>query len=261
MRTLFLVFIILLLPATTISSQMVASVVTLNEYPPFCYTTKSNMTIHGEIIPPGEDSSILKGSSWDVVRESLHASGVIIYLTVVPWQRAVHYVNTGQADILFPAGFNAGRAERFSYSAAPVNAAEYAFYVKEGTPVQWEGFRTLKGMHVGVLNEFTYGDEWDKLDKSDYCIHEVPTIESGLQMLEAGRLDAFACYRENCDCVIQKLKLQKEFRVLPTFGSNPEFMIGLKTNPNVASILRAYDMGKQVIRKTGELDKIKNHCQ
>ncbi|MBF0201506.1 MAG: hypothetical protein HQK66_09380, partial [Desulfamplus sp.] len=71
------------------SSEKFVRVATLDEYPPYCFPRETKKGFQ-ETVPPGEDSVNLQGYSWDILRESFHAMGYTIHLSVYPWKRAVY---------------------------------------------------------------------------------------------------------------------------------------------------------------------------
>ena len=96
-RCLILICVILLAASPSrAATEKTVKLATLTDFIPFCFRKENAAAVHGEIIPPGSDSVQLQGYAWDVVRESFHAMGYGIRLEVVPWERVIHYLNTGR---------------------------------------------------------------------------------------------------------------------------------------------------------------------
>lgn len=132
------------------NERKTVSVLTLEDYPPYCLLT-SDVKIR-LALPPGKDTSNFIGFSWDVLRECYHLMGYTIILTVSPWARSMHYVETGFGDILFPTGNNAERLKIFHYSEEPINQANFVVYVRQDNPIVWDGLKSFLMMSSGFCN-------------------------------------------------------------------------------------------------------------
>lgn len=62
-----------------------------------------------------EQNGEVVGLAADLVREGLKRMGHEANILIVPWKRALHMVRYGQADALFPAGYNEDRAQWYHY--------------------------------------------------------------------------------------------------------------------------------------------------
>lgn len=253
-RYLHVITIVLFLCVNLFGNEKIVRVVTLKDYSPFCMIDK-NFKKRRQIIPVGKDAIGFKGYSWDILRESFQASGYTIDLLIVPWARAMKIVKASKADILFPAGINSKRKKIFYYSKHPVDRANFVVYVRKGSKIKWKGLDSLKGLKIGVVRGFNYGDEWTKI--KGIKKYSVNTILQGFKMLAARRLDGFLGYEYNGDYVLIQNHMKNEFKKLPSFGYTSEYLVALKTNPNAKKFLNAYDNGFELLQKSGELKKIK----
>jgi len=246
-----------LLCATTFSSgaDKVVSVATLEDYAPFCFTDDNVKNGINDIFPPGTDTKKFKGYSWDVLRESFHAMGYSIILSVTPWSRAMEYVKVGQADVLFPAGKSVDRQKVFYYSRESLNSATYVVYVRTDSPVKWKGLESLKGLTIGEKRRFSHGDKWKATSYIDK--HPINTILQGFRMLDLKRFDGFVGYQFNWDYALKQVGWDSKFRKLPSFDSSDEYLIALKSNPLALQILKDYDLGKKRLIETGKFSAIR----
>ncbi len=80
--------------------EKIIKVATFKDYAPFCMTGGEYDV--NQNIPVGENAIGFKGHSWDILHESLHEMGYTIHLSIMPWVRALKYVKSDRANILFP---------------------------------------------------------------------------------------------------------------------------------------------------------------
>ncbi len=251
------IIVLALLFASSIiySSEKVVSVATLEDYAPFGFVVGNGKV---EVtLPPGNNLVRYRGYSWDVLRESFHAMGYTIKLSVSPWARAMHNVKTGRADILFPTGKNKERLKIFDYSHEFVNEANFLIYVRAENPIKWTGLESLRGLVIGVKRGFNYGDRWTSVDY--VTKYDVGTILQGFNMLEKGRIDGFLGYEFNWDYILKQQGWMKKYRKTPSFGSSREYLVALKTNPLSFIILKDFDTGKQKLIQSGRLEEIEKN--
>lgn len=206
------------------------------------------------LFPPGSDSKGLEGYSWDVLRESFHALGFSIKLSVAPWARALKSLQTGSVDILFPTGKNSERQKIFHYSEQPVNSSFFLIYVRKDYPLTWNGLESLKGLTIGVKRGFNYGDKWRAT--TNITKVNVNTISQGFRMLDYYRMDGLVGYEITWDHVLEKNGWEEKYRKWPVFDSTNEYLVALKTNPRAIEILKVFDSGKQILLQNDTMQKI-----
>lgn len=250
------VVLLLMLAASSAvrAGQKVVTLATLDGYPPFCFDKPGQVLQNNQMIAPGQDAKGFQGYSWDVVRASFQAMGYSIRLQVTPWVRAMHSLKGGEVELLFPAGKNAQREKVFAYSKQSVDDVRFRIYVKSDSRLQWHGLGSLKGMTVGLVRGYNFGDAWD----SDHSFHKytLNSISAGFKMLDAGHLDAFAGYDVTWDYALSKMPNKADFKKLPPFGGSREYVVGMKRNPRVAGLLKVFDAGKRKIIADGTFAKI-----
>jgi polar amino acid transport system substrate-binding protein len=236
-------------------NSKVATVATLSDYSPYCFLKDKLSEGSDEHITPGKDSKKLQGYSWDILRESLHASGYAIDLKIYPWVRAIDETKRGNVDVIFPAGLTKERQTFFHFSKTPVNQANFLVYVQKDSNIRWDGLTSLAGLNIGAMRGWNYGQKFEEKKLKPKMISK---IIKGFQMLEAGRIDGFVGYEVNFDYALKQSKLQPgNYKKLPAFDFSKEFLAGSKDNPKVQQILADYDKGKDIIDNNGVMDKIK----
>ena len=254
-RQIFFIAFFLLIPffqAMSFGGEKTVTVATLEDYAPFCFKTGDSVKVR---IRPGEDTDNFEGYSWDILRESFHAAGYTVKISVTPWARAMAYLKMGECDILFPTGKNKERETIFDYSKEPVNQARFLVYVRAESPMEWQSLETLSGLTIGVKRGFNYGDTWK--NAGFICKYSVDTIRQGFRMLSQGRIDGFAGYEFNWDYVLRQEGWRDRYVKMPSFGSSAEYLVTLKSNPKGIKYLKAFDEGKRQLIRNGRYERIR----
>tara|TARA_Y100000588_G_scaffold241080_1_gene254933 strand:+ start:1659 stop:2417 length:759 start_codon:yes stop_codon:yes gene_type:complete len=235
------------------AEERVVRVARLQDYAPFCGASEN--IERDQNIPSGDDAVGFGGNCWDVLRESYHQEGFTIQLFVVPWARAMSYLNQGKADILFPEGKNQEREWAFDYPEEPTNQANFVVYVRADNSVEWDGLAPVARYRIGVKRGFNCGDQWKAAESIRK--HEVGSIVDAFVMLSQKRLDGVVGYEGPWDYVLGQEGWQERYRKLPAFDASLEYPVALKSNGRGRMLLDAFDRGKRHLVKTGVVDSLK----
>ncbi|MBQ4880508.1 amino acid ABC transporter substrate-binding protein [Pseudoalteromonas luteoviolacea] len=230
------------------------SVITLPDYAPFGFL--DNGDTHVVRVAPGEDSPVFKGFAWDVVRESFHEMGYTVELWVVPWARALTYLDNGRVDLIFPVSISEERLKIYRYSKEYVNTVYYRIYVLKEQPIEWDSLATFDGKTIAQMRGFNYGAKWAQA--TDIKKYDVGEIFQGFEMLKSKRVHGFAGYEGVWDIVLQQHNLENEIVKLPMFDSNKEFIAASYGNPMAKKLLKQFDLGRQRITENGTMTRIKH---
>lgn len=276
------------------AENRVVSLATLSDYAPFCFLKSEQKTVEGELILPGDDSDILQGFAWDVIRESFQANGYTILLTVLPWNRAESAVQLGNAinkipqkangpdsyydlgldlggvdiysskknakrkrtsaELLFPVVKTSGREGIFSFSKSPVSGSEFCVYVRNDKKGKITSIDALANKKIGVLRSWSYGDEFDEI--KDIKRVDFTDIETGFRALKSKRITALVGYSSAFDYILEKINWQANFRKLLIFGVQSEFVAGGKDSANAKKLLTKFDEGFAIIKANGKYDSL-----
>ncbi|TQF70225.1 substrate-binding periplasmic protein [Pseudoalteromonas luteoviolacea] len=228
------------------------SVITLPDYEPFGYLAQGDT--HVVKVPPGEDSELFEGFAWDVVRESFHSMGYTVELWVVPWARALTYLDSGRVDLIFPVSISAERLKIYRYSKEHVNSVFYRLYVLKSQSLEWQSLEALHDMTIAQMRGFNYGERWALLKSVDK--YDVGEIIQGFEMLMSKRVEGFVGYEGVWDIVLHQHKLENDIIKLPMFDSNKEYLAASLDNPMGRKLLRQFDIGKRRITESGKLKEI-----
>ena len=241
----------LLTPSVATAAEKIVALATLTDFVPFCFKKENAVEIAGEMIPPGSDSQQLQGYSWDVVRESFHVMGYTVKLYVVPWERAVHYLNTGKVDAIFPANRTTEREKEILFSQGIVDEMRMVVYVPVDSPVNWGGLESLNGLRVAAVRGWAYGEAWAG---NQYIIKEkTDTILQSFEVLDKNRLTGVVGYEAAYDYVLKQQKIMQKYRKVGPFETIREYLMIRKVVTAGDSVIDIFDQGRERIAKNGTL--------
>lgn len=240
-------------------AERVVSLATLTDFAPFCFPREGSTPIESETLPPGQDSTQLQGYSWDVIRESFHAMDYTIRLYVVPWERAMHYLNTARADGIFPANFTEERTKKYAFSKDYVHQVQMVIYLRRDAELSWQGLESLAGRAVGYVRGWSYGRKWEEAE--NLVKEPTDTIAQGFELVERGRLFALAGYRQPYDLELQRSGRSVGFKLAGTFDALDEYLMGRKEDRTSLLMLDIFDAGREKISENGTLQAIDNKWQ
>lgn len=215
--------------------------------------------MHEEVILPGQDSSQLQGYSWDVVRQSFQEVGYTIKLFVVPWERAMHYLNNGKVDAIFPANKTDKREALFTFSKEYVDRTRLVVYVPVKSNIEWQGLESLNGLNVGAVRGWAYGKKWE--DNTLIIKESMDSILQSFLVMDKNRLAAVLGYENAYDYVLMKAGIADKYKKLGHFSTIDEFLIGKLNNPEAIQKINDFDRGHALVGQRGGLDQISKRWQ
>ena len=233
---------------------------TIYNYPPYCYLKENAISsLKNEIVNNGEDSKILTGLSWEIVREAYHATGYSIELYVTPWSRALSYVDKQRVDVIFPTTINLKRQKKYYFSKELSNPkSKILIYVRNDSDIKWHGLSSLKGQIIATVGGWSYGIKWDEYEKNDSGVKiiRVNNIDVAFKNLITGRINGLVGYDIVFDYQAKKLGIFNKVRKLSHFDIASENVMGLQSN-STQKFLDDYDKGYQIIKANGLLEQIR----
>lgn len=115
-------------------------------------------------------------------------------------------VERGRADILIGPYKNAEREARFAFSAHPFYRDRIVFLHLLTRTVRWNGdYQQLLGRRTGVVRAWAYGIYFDNQRE----LVTMESVENGLRVLRAGRLELLASNQRNTLPLLAKLGLSQ----------------------------------------------------
>ncbi len=153
------------------------------EYPPYLWHSDKSVYLHGAI------AMLLKELSQEINTEiELVYSG--------PWGRVQEDVAAGRIDMIAGAFFTLPRTHYMDYIYPDMMLTKTAVWMNTKNPFPYTQWKDLKSYHgVTVINN-SFGQEFDEYAKQQLNIEEVASLDQGLRMLSANRVD-YLIYEEN----------------------------------------------------------------
>ena len=146
-----------------------------------------SLKIAGSVWPPYiVDKGAEKGAATALVTEILKRAGYKTETTIETWPRTLEGTSAGIYDVIISAWKTKEREAHFQYTD-PYFVNTIQFVKRKDAPIKFRGYPDLKGLVIGVVNGYAYGDEFDKAQG----IIKVPAnhLIQNLLMLQRGRID------------------------------------------------------------------------
>jgi polar amino acid transport system substrate-binding protein len=194
----------------------------------------------------------------EMAKEVFKKYGHTIDYNVMNWARAVSQVKEGKFNALI--GCNRADVEGFEIPTIPTGHTTSYYYTLKDDPWMYVNEASLQSRKIGVINDYTYGDEIDKLIRKKKKSFLKVTGENPLlrliQMTEAKRINGFV---ENPLVLAYNLREIKKdasiFKVASTnVAQDPELFIAFSPASSKSRIYaKNLDEGMIELRKSGRL--------
>lgn len=239
-----LVFFGCLLLWTTLGYSRTLQLVTL-QYPPYEY----------------KEGLQVKGIAVDIIREAFRRLSQPIEITLLPWPRAISYIENGKADAIFTA-FKKPHRETFAdYSKEVLFPQTISLFVRADSNIVYDGHITsLKPYSVSVINKVSYGQFFDTALKQGE-LTKIKVSNSGKQsakMLLAQRVDIWISNKYGAFHIANQLNELEGIRALePHIQSVPSY-IAFSKKRNLTHIRDQLDVVLKAMKEDGSYDQIIN---
>ncbi|WP_404364223.1 substrate-binding periplasmic protein [Marinobacter sp.] len=134
------------------------------------------------IYPEGDGQGLVTGT----VQEAFNHVGISTTVTVMPWNRVRHLVNT-EGAISYGWSWSPELSTPWYYSEELVRTLDL-FAERRSDPVEWSSIDDLRSRRIGVVNGYNLPVEIEQM-KDQLTTITAPNDESNLRMLLAGRTD------------------------------------------------------------------------
>ena len=185
------------------------------------------------------------GLCWELLRKVYDPVGIQVEFEIMPYLRAVKIVQAKEADAAVGAYLNEYEGVLFSkwHFAFDVVAAIF----KKGKVAAWEGEKSLSG-NIGWMRGYAF-DQYLQITPKFF---EVDRRESGLKMLEAGRLDFFIDDEEELvELLNQGIIRKDDYQLGKILTLN--LYLTYADNDRGRELRRIFDERMSVLVKSGEL--------
>lgn len=133
----------------------------------------------GEDLPGG-------GISLDVISTVLSRAGYTVDTHIVPWERALDGVRTGDYDVIGSLFYLPELEDDLTYSE-PFYESEVRFLQRRGAGLSFSDLDSLRPYSIAVGAGYLYEEAFDRADYLRKT--EVTTVVQGVQMVASGRVD------------------------------------------------------------------------
>jgi len=208
--------------------------------PPFMYATVDNKA--AGVYPA-------------LVAEAFSRMDQPLELEVLPWKRALHFLDTGRGGV---AGIymNAERLERYDFSD-PLHEETLLLVQRASDPFRHTGVDSLRGRTVGVLRGWSYGDAFDKARSEGlFAVEEVDGDAQNFEKLLARRIDTMLVVKESAEAAMASSNSRDKFLVQPQPFARTSAYLAFAKHANMRPFLDAFNKTMADMRRDGVRDKI-----
>ncbi|BES72369.1 transporter substrate-binding domain-containing protein [Marinobacter nanhaiticus D15-8W] len=126
-----------------------------------------------------------------IVEAAFAESDLSVLWGFFPWSRSYVLARDGQWDGSAAWSCSRERFREFYFSDALL-PFDYVFFYRQGRAFNWQTANDLKGLRIGLTQNYVYGDVIQKVKESGLAKLEVATSdEINFRKLLAGRIDLF----------------------------------------------------------------------
>lgn len=200
------------------------------------------------------------GLSSHIVTEAFAKVGIEVRYDFLPWARAMKEAKVGNSHGTHSLFYSDERAEHFLYSD-PILTSEYVFFYLKVRPFDWEKFEDLKGMTVGAIYGYFYGDEFKQSQQQGiFQTSMVSDDKQNLKKLIRKRIDLVPLDPLVGYHLIHQI-FMPEHRHLFTnhpraFNSQPTYLLLSKQYPKSAELIKRFNQGMKQLKESGRLDEL-----
>lgn len=150
-----------------------------------------------------------QGAMVSAIREGLKTKGIELEVKFFPYIRAQKEAASGKFVGYFPEWPSDLPKEGFSASQT-IYESPVVFVVPKNKPLTWKVIDDLKGKTIGVVNGYSYGDDFTKAQTGGVIKVDAANDEAtNLRKVVGGRLDAAVMDANNARAIIVTDKLDK----------------------------------------------------
>lgn len=189
------------------------------------------------------------GLYWDIIKEVFQSEGVEVVFQIYPYERAVHMVETGEAD-----AWCGSYADEEEFAIYPKYHFDYdlvtALFLKK-YEADWKGEESLKGKNVGWIRGYDY-DQYLKVEMKS---RELSNRSSALKLIAKERMDYFLDAQVEIESALAKNLIDKSLITTKELLKLKLFLAFIKS-PKGKELIKIWDRKIEEMIKSGRLKKI-----
>ena len=205
----------------------------------------------------GDPQAVKPGFGVEALRTVWHEAGHQLDYRLMSWGRSLEAVRDGSADCVI--GAYKADAPDLRFPDQALGRDSVGVYVRATDDWQYNGIESLSRRTVGVISEYSYGEELDAwlADSANatriQMAYGVDALEGNIRKLLAGRVDVLLESPLIMNTALLKLDLARFVRLSAEGKPPTPFYIACSpTNPKVPEWLRQFDEGMIRLRQSGQ---------
>lgn len=210
-------------------------------------------------IQSGNETVFSSGFTVEIAKEIFSKMGYEAVFNVVPFERGIEMMKNGDMDGMMTVYKNTERESFLDYPKESIAPDSQSFFTLKGSDIKYDGnLNNLKGKKVGIIQGYTYGDDFDNAVKNGVFTVETANDEaSNLEKLLNNRVDVIldGKYTVLYD-LKQKGSLDKVEELKPE-SRTPELYLVFSKKRNISKdIINRYDEILSQMKKDGTWNAI-----
>lgn len=194
----------------------------------------------------------------EIVREACKRLGFEADIKVVPWARAVKYVEEGQqATAIFSLKKNAERTEFLYFPTEPIDIEKNVLIAQKQSAIQANSLDALKDKMIGVVRGYTYDPKFDSNEtlKKEEAVDDVQMMKK----LDKRRTDLATGEEGTLKYIRKQLNLQ-EIETAYVLSESPTYVAFSKKalDDNGVAFTEKFGQMLRQLKEEGFVQKIKD---
>ena len=202
-----------------------------------------------------------EGINIEVVRKIFEPHGHKVTVRYMPWARAVKSLKDGKITN-FTSAAKADCPECI-YADTPTTYMQNTIFIRAEDKTQWKGLDSLKGKVIGVINNYTYGEELTSYVKKHSGNESMVQTTSGphalhsnIKKLVKGRIDFTVDEVSVLTYTSNQLNLKHKIKPIHTISSVPLYLGFSPKDPKGKEYAALASKTLRQMKKDGTLAKI-----
>lgn len=215
------------------------------------------LKVAGSVWPPFiVDKGAEKGAATALVAEILKRAGYETNISIETWPRTLEGTSAGIYDVIISAWYTKEREKHFQYTD-PYFVNTIQFVKRKSIPIEFRNYQDLKGLVIGVVNGYAYGDEFDQAQgilklPSNHLIQNLLKLQQGRIDLTLG--DKWVVRHELTEYFPTAIK-DFEFLGKPV-ATRPLHAAVSRNHPEHEKIVKAFNKALKSMKEDGTYEKI-----
>jgi polar amino acid transport system substrate-binding protein len=208
----------------------------------------------------GDPNTNEPGYMVELAEKVFTSAGMTIDYQVMPWTRAINAVSAGEIDCIL--GTTRTNTPNLIFPTQSWGIDTTAFFVKKTDDWKYQGFASLEGRQVGVVQDYLYGETIDKYiadhPQTFKNLSGQDALSQNIRKLLAGRIDTILDNPMVINATLKKLQVETQIKAAG--NATPEISMDIACSPankeRSTKLVKIIDTQTEALRRSGELAKI-----